>query len=896
MKRAVQIATITGIPALAVALLLGLLMIVDPFSAHPLLAQAPGPRIGELRLADNKDSQAGDFILTLEQIELPPAGKHYELWMQSDAGPLLRLGAFKVDGGHVTFAGGTAENLLRDYNLALISLEPDDDDNEAAISQVALTSTLPSQLLNSTRQLLANSKEGAPSLFSNIQKQIAIASEQNKLLAGSLAVEDFPAVRNRAEQIVNILDGKDGDFYGDLDRNGKVQDPGDGVGVRGYLQQAIESMQSSLTAVSTTEELSTQLQGLITELKTSQSLVEQARDQAQKVFAADSKAESEAITAAVDDLFKQLREQLTAGYKTSLDLATYAFRSSSATPSPGAEASGPLHLGALHLASDAQGHMGTYALELDQMEPPPQGEHYELWMESDAGKLLRLGKFVVDHGNVTYTGSIEENLLDGYNSALISLEPDNDPDDAAPAKRVLESTLPGPFLEYTRKLLVGSTEGGPALLDNLQAQIAIASEHAGLLTDNLVLDKMDEVRRHAEHLVNILDGETGELYGDLNHDGQTQNPGDGVGVRVYLDRAHDVALELPSTISPTEALDSQTQKLVKIIEEGQPVVLAMRDRAASIFGLSDQLELLKAAKELLQSSATLTSMEQQARASALDLVSFEFFAPSAGAISSTTSTSVTATAPTAATSLVNVTPPPAATAGETWTHPLEGVPYIFLPGGEVVLGSDTDDPTRVSEKPQHDVQVGALWMRQTEVTNAQYQLCVTQGACQPPNNNFWQEAALAGHPVTYISWQQAIAYTRWAGGRLPTEAEWEYGCQGPTEQEYPWGDAEPTVKLSNYAENMGGTVPVGSYLDGASPFGLLDMSGNVWEWTSSLDQPYPYVADDGREDLDANGLRIGRGGSFGFSEANLRCSTRASFHPAWQLPHLGLRVVIDVAK
>jgi len=601
MKRAIQIATIIGIPALAVGLLLGLLMIDGPFSALPVYAQGSGASIGELRLADNEDSQAGDFILTLEQIAMPPAGQHYELWMKSDAGTLLRLGAFEVNEGHVTFAGGTAENLLKDYNLALISLEPDDDDDKAALSQVVLTGTLPSELLNRTRELVVSNEAGTSSLFDNLQTQIGIASEQNSLLADSLAVEDYPAVRQRAEQIVNILDGKDGDFYGDLDRDGQVQNAGDGVGVRGYLDQAMESMQSALTVVSTTKELSTQVEVLIAELKASQNLVEQARDQAQKVFAADSKSESEAITAVIDDLFNQLSEALAVSYRTSLDLATYTFHSAAA-PSPVVEVTGPLRLGALHLASDAEGHVGSYVLELAQMEPAPEGEHYELWMETDARELLRLGEFVVDHGNVTYSGSIEENLLDGYNGALISLEPDNDPDKAAPAKRVLESTLAGPFLAHTRQLLVSGAEGGPALLDQLQAQIAIAAEHAGLLVDNLVLDKMDEVRRHAEHLVNILDGETGDFFGDLNRDGQAQNPGDGVGVRVYLERTHDIALDIPLSITATEALDIQTQKLVTTIEEGQPVVIAMRDRAASIFGLSDQMELLGAAKELLQYS------------------------------------------------------------------------------------------------------------------------------------------------------------------------------------------------------------------------------------------------------------------------------------------------------
>ena len=174
--------------------------------------------------------------------------------------------------------------------------------------------------------------------------------------------------------------------------------------------------------------------------------------------------------------------------------------------------------------------------------------------------------------------------------------------------------------------------------------------------------------------------------------------------------------------------------------------------------------------------------------------------------------------------------------------------------------------------------------------------CVEQGFCTPPNNNSWQEAELADHPVTNVNWEQADAYARWAGGRLPTEVEWERACQGATEQEYPWGDAEPSAQLSNYAEDIGGTTAVGSYPEGVTPEGLLDMSGNVWEWTSSNYALYPYDAEDGREDPAAPGLRVGRGGSFGYGDQSLRCAARSGFHPAWQIPHLGFRIVIEAAE
>ena len=218
--------------------------------------------------------------------------------------------------------------------------------------------------------------------------------------------------------------------------------------------------------------------------------------------------------------------------------------------------------------------------------------------------------------------------------------------------------------------------------------------------------------------------------------------------------------------------------------------------------------------------------------------------------------------------------------------------YVRVPVGEFTMGSTgTEQNYDDNEKPQHQVTLDEFWMLRTEVTNAQYKECVEKKGCTTPRNSYWDKDTLARWPVTDVDWHQASQYAAWKGGRLPTEAEREKACRGTDARIYPWGNERPTATLLNFYNNEGTVTDVGTYADGQSPYGLLDIAGNVWEWTSSQHQPYPYQADDGREEPTGGALRTLRGGAFNDSENGVRCAGRVNYNPADASISVGFRLV-----
>ncbi len=249
-----------------------------------------------------------------------------------------------------------------------------------------------------------------------------------------------------------------------------------------------------------------------------------------------------------------------------------------------------------------------------------------------------------------------------------------------------------------------------------------------------------------------------------------------------------------------------------------------------------------------------------------------------------------------------------------WKQPWGEPEWITIPEGEFWMGDDKskyDD-----ERPAHKLFLPEYRIARVPVTNAQYAIYVRDSGAQPPSH--WRGGQVPqgkeNHPIVNVTWFDVLAYCKWLGEKtnqkisLPSEAEWEKAAKGSLEnRKYPWGNEWKELHCNSSELGLGDTTPVGLFLNGASPYGVLDMSGNVWEWTRSIVREwdekrekvikefgYPYNPVDGREEINnSNRFSRGvRGGSFAPTVVGVRCALRNWYVPDYWDVNYGFRVVV----
>jgi eukaryotic-like serine/threonine-protein kinase len=291
----------------------------------------------------------------------------------------------------------------------------------------------------------------------------------------------------------------------------------------------------------------------------------------------------------------------------------------------------------------------------------------------------------------------------------------------------------------------------------------------------------------------------------------------------------------------------------------------------------------------------------------------------AGTPTATQSVILTETLPSTGTlSSTQTLPPteaPTPDPGSTRVRPVDGLVMVYVPAGTFSMGQTSDQAMAdcrnffndcqagwfTDEQPPHSVFLPAYWLDLTEVTNAAYAKCVEAGTCQPPasyashtRNSYYGNPQYADYPVINVNWAQAKGYCKWAGGRLPTEAEWEKAAHGTDGRTYPWGNSLPTCSLSNYGDPKsctGDTSPVESYPSGASAYGLLNMAGNVSEWVNDWygDTAYAVLQQSNPTGPKIGQERILRGGAWNLNPNFIRTTNRDHQSPDNQKDYIGFR-------
>lgn len=237
-------------------------------------------------------------------------------------------------------------------------------------------------------------------------------------------------------------------------------------------------------------------------------------------------------------------------------------------------------------------------------------------------------------------------------------------------------------------------------------------------------------------------------------------------------------------------------------------------------------------------------------------------------------------------------------------------PMVEIPSGSFPMGVPPGDRDGGrDEYPRHEVLLDTFWIDQFEVTNGRYIEFVKSAGHRVPQNptnptrNLWQgdsiTESLAERPVINVDWFDADAYCKWAGKRLPTEAEWEKAAKGTSDRRFPWGNVEPTAKHLNYNQRWIGEktlMPVGSYEAGKSPYGVYDVVGNVWEWVNDWYDARYYEKSPSKNPTgpQEGTKKVIRGAGWQNETPTVRIFTRVDSDPTMRNESTGFRCAADV--
>jgi serine/threonine protein kinase len=580
---AVADAPISPAASPSAALVLTATVALTPTATSPAVAPtAPGEaevvpltepgQMGQMMFAASESLPLGSFAVQVEHAPLPPAGNHYNVWLRSPEGSLHNVGQAAVEhgyNGHI-FLRGSFESLDPVFadvaSGVLISIEPDGEGGNPPAQPtgpIAYSGQLSETFAAEMQRVLVRAPDtgddGERGLLAGAREQLFVAIQHAQFCIDALEKDDLAEAKMHTEHVVNILDGEEGEFFGDLNLDGQAQNPGDGFGVGDYLRESRRHIEQALERVSPNARRLYHAERATSAIESSLEGVDRVIDESLTLIATDTLAEAQPFA---EDMLAQLNalvagastgEVVAAAHEHALALAAIpliAEHGHVAAPDGVAEAV-PGRVGFMRFANGTGGvRAGSFFVQIARADPLPPGAHYDAWLlkerstggeeadtdaSGEATAPLFLGQFDGLNGYLHLTGSHDKNLLDSYQRLVVSVEQTEA--NLVPAETfAFEARLASEGGEEALRLISGENEDQPGSLYGAKEQTLVAIQHKGFAQDELDGGNLAEAKRHTEHVINVLDGEEGEHFGDVNFDGQAQNPGDGVGVRGYLEQ------------------------------------------------------------------------------------------------------------------------------------------------------------------------------------------------------------------------------------------------------------------------------------------------------------------------------------------------------------------------
>lgn len=516
------------------------------------------------------------YQLKVDRVPLADADTRYTVWLGSN-GAFTLLEQADAAQNKLRVAGNIEQNFMDTFDSVLITLEPNENPTQPS-DRVVFEGEFAGEIRPLLQQLYATD-DGQ---FDQAAAQFAIANQHFGLAQNSLAAGDLDEAKRHVEHVVNILDGESGSFFGDLNLDGQAQNPGDGTGVRVYVTQIGETLTAIGAAAPQTAERQRYVELGETAVSATLTSIDNTLQRASAFTATDTVAEAEPIAAELETLMNRIINRSMGTLTFAQQLAQMPITLSDGTftaPDPVANADDN-QIGAAQLFNSIEQTANSIYIAFEQTRPADPQNVYRIWLRDSASDTVR---FVDEQplfvGQAEFFTGFDENILLSFDQLIISLEDADASTDAIQGDIVAQGNIDG---STTITLLTQDENGNKGAFFGIEEQLRLAIQHHGLAHDGLDAGDLDLAKIHAEHVVNILDGTEGDFFGDLNFDGQAQNPGDGVGVRGYWERAAQTFADLRQQDDLTGDQRFALDQLNLLVANNQATLATALDQANKI--------------------------------------------------------------------------------------------------------------------------------------------------------------------------------------------------------------------------------------------------------------------------------------------------------------------------